>query len=375
MSADTELGTGRTCFVVSPIGNRFEPPGSRGRTSFEENIQMWEEVIQPACDAVGLTAVRADRIAESGDITDQVFDYLRTAEIVIADLSHGNPNVMYELGLRHSRPGITIQIGEYEQLPFDVNTIRTLQFRRTPAGLIAIRNELIEALRAALNSNTPTQLRATAAFSAPLGAALVDVPADAAKSAAPEPDDEVDEPAMLEILAEGEEAATSVAGTLEASGATLEEISAIIQAATGQLADADARRQGFAGRLTVARRLAANLETPAQSFSEQASDFHQRVSSMDAMMDLIIGRVESGYENVQDAREFFEMTTALVEAAESSALLITGFRDAVRETRRISNSMGPVSRSLEASSGKFLQGIALMSGWRTRIAAIVGQDS
>ena len=39
---------------------------------------------------------------------------------MIADLTQANPNVMYELGLRHTQKKLTIQIGEAGRLPFDV---------------------------------------------------------------------------------------------------------------------------------------------------------------------------------------------------------------------------------------------------------------
>ncbi|WP_310526584.1 hypothetical protein, partial [Nocardioides sp.] len=63
---------------------------------------MWENVFEPACEMFGLTPVRADKISEAGDIPEQIFTYLRDADIVIADVTGGNANVMYELGLRHT---------------------------------------------------------------------------------------------------------------------------------------------------------------------------------------------------------------------------------------------------------------------------------
>lgn len=144
MPEDLGLGSGKSCFIISPIGSRLAPVGSPGRTRYEESIRMWEEVFEPAAKTFGLSPVRADRISDTGEIPDQIFTYLRDADVVIADLSHANPNVMYELGLRHSLLGkVTIQVGEYETLPFDVTTIRTIQFLRTPAGLISARDELV----------------------------------------------------------------------------------------------------------------------------------------------------------------------------------------------------------------------------------------
>src|SRR4051794_24071560 len=139
-----------TCFVIGPIGNRHASHGSPEKETYEESLRVMEEVIQPACARVGLTPVRADGLARAGEITEQIFHRLREDDVVIADLTGANANVMYELGLRHTRDKLTVQIGEFGRLPFDVNVIRTIQFSRSPVGLINARDELIQVLEAGL---------------------------------------------------------------------------------------------------------------------------------------------------------------------------------------------------------------------------------
>ena len=73
--------------------------------------------------------------------------------MVIADLSGGNPNVMYELGLRHTKAALTVQIGEVGLLPFDVRAIRTIEFRRSEGGLVEAREALMQQLREGLRGN------------------------------------------------------------------------------------------------------------------------------------------------------------------------------------------------------------------------------
>ncbi len=143
-------GEGMTCFVIGPIGSRLAPIGAPGRSQYEDSAQLWEYLFEPACARMGLSPVRADKIAEPGEITEQIFVLLRDADVVIADLTGGNANVTYELGLRHTRDKMTVQVGEYERLPFDINTIRTIQFRRTEAGLVDAREALVDALTAAI---------------------------------------------------------------------------------------------------------------------------------------------------------------------------------------------------------------------------------
>jgi hypothetical protein len=70
-------------------------------------------------------------MSRQGEIPEQVVRELRDADVVIADPTDADPNVMHELGLRHTTDKLTIQIGERGRLPFDVSTIRTIQFVRT----------------------------------------------------------------------------------------------------------------------------------------------------------------------------------------------------------------------------------------------------
>lgn len=72
-------------------------------------------------------AIRADHIAEPGIITSQVIRRLNDSPLVIADLSGHNPNVFYELAVRHAANKPLIQlITKGEQIPFDVSASRTI---------------------------------------------------------------------------------------------------------------------------------------------------------------------------------------------------------------------------------------------------------
>jgi hypothetical protein len=76
-----------------------------------------------------MEAFRSDHLDRPGWITEQVFEEIYTANICIADLSFGNPNVFYELGVAQSanRPVITL-IEKGQTIPFDIRDFRCIEY-------------------------------------------------------------------------------------------------------------------------------------------------------------------------------------------------------------------------------------------------------
>jgi len=67
--------------------------------SFDEKMQPAYAAIRNECIHLGLEVKRADEIAGSVLVTNEVRDYLIQAEFVICDLTGERHNVYYELGL------------------------------------------------------------------------------------------------------------------------------------------------------------------------------------------------------------------------------------------------------------------------------------
>jgi hypothetical protein len=129
------------CFVMAPIG---APRSSVRRIS----DQVLRHLIEPASLPLGYEPIRADKIHAAGDITAQVLRLISTAPLAVADLSGLNPNVMYELAVRHATGKPIAQIAATgTKLPFDVGMLRTIFFDvRDPDNLSRARGELQEQL-------------------------------------------------------------------------------------------------------------------------------------------------------------------------------------------------------------------------------------
>lgn len=109
-----------TCFYITPIG----APESDQRKHSDLFLGSF---IEPALQSFGLSVVRADGIDKPGVITKQIIEYIVRSRLVIVDLSYHNPNVFYELAIRHMmRLPIVQIIRKADPIPFDINQMRTI---------------------------------------------------------------------------------------------------------------------------------------------------------------------------------------------------------------------------------------------------------
>ena len=116
----------KLCFVIMGFGKKTDYES--GRTL--DLDATYEAIIQPAATAQGLRCIRADEIMHSGIIDLPMYEMLLRAELVIADISTGNVNAVYELGVRHAlRPNSTIIMKEKEgKLYFDLNHTNLFEY-------------------------------------------------------------------------------------------------------------------------------------------------------------------------------------------------------------------------------------------------------
>lgn len=145
----------QTCFIDMPFGRKTDLK-SGVEIDFD---QIYSRAIEPAVLAAGLQCIRGDREDTGGIIHTAMFARLLMAEFVIADLTSANPNVFYELGVRHAaRPYTTIPIfATLGPPPFDVGMVRAIPYELTSGALNessaqALKDALVKRIRTALES-------------------------------------------------------------------------------------------------------------------------------------------------------------------------------------------------------------------------------
>ncbi|MCB2154568.1 hypothetical protein KQI84_06750 [bacterium] len=135
----------RTCFVIMPIGD--QKYGDIAVTK-EELRQKYDDLIKEAILKADpdLDVKRADDVAMPGCIGSDIVMRILHSDLVVADVSYPNPNVFYELGLRHACRIGTIIVREKSapQIPFDLAHTRYIQYENTSTGLKQLAEELAQ---------------------------------------------------------------------------------------------------------------------------------------------------------------------------------------------------------------------------------------
>ena len=133
-----------TCYVSAPFG-------TKGGVDYD---RIYHEIVRPAVEQAGLECRRADEFGPGALIQKAILQAVIASDVMIADVSNQNPNVMYELGIRHAlRRGATILMSSEGLLPFNISYSFALRYQVQGDGTIPptqetqIRQMLTSAIR------------------------------------------------------------------------------------------------------------------------------------------------------------------------------------------------------------------------------------
>lgn len=346
-----------SCFVIGPIGDRDASVGSSERQAYEEAIQVWEDVILPACEGFGILPVRADQIPTTGEIPEQVFRRLRDSQLVIADLTGANPNVMYELGLRHTTGKLTIQIGERSRLPFDISAIRTIIFRRTEAGLIDARKRLAQAIGEGLHRGGDPVTATRVWFEHSLFSVSVE------KASNSHLEDDEEEPGILEKLTDMLEGMASSTRVAESVASVTEEIGVLAREAASRTERINTSGGAPGAKLEIANSLAKKLEDPAARLEVLVGEYSQSAERIHPGVLHVLKQVRDSPEVREEASGFLHQIKGIISAVDQTSVQMQGFRNSLLESGEATRELRRVNRRIAGSVQQMLDTNARMREW------------
>jgi len=125
----------KKCFIITPLGE----DGSDIRKNAESVIA----IITPVLKELGYVVIEPHKIDDTGSITQQVINNILHDDMVIANLTGLNPNVMYELAVRHAARKPVVCIAENGTLlPFDIKDDRTIFYDNEFGGVESLKDSV-----------------------------------------------------------------------------------------------------------------------------------------------------------------------------------------------------------------------------------------
>lgn len=126
----------KKCFVIMPVSK------TKSCTA-DEWTGIFAQMIKPAVTGsrFGFTCERSE--PRTGNLIRDILNELNSADVVIADLTDMNPNVFYELGVRHTLRNRTILIAQDEKyVPSDLRSYWVIFYEKNLSGLQDFKNKV-----------------------------------------------------------------------------------------------------------------------------------------------------------------------------------------------------------------------------------------
>ncbi|MFJ5927789.1 hypothetical protein ACIQF6_34860 [Kitasatospora sp. NPDC092948] len=354
----------RLCFVIGPIGDSYAAHGSPEREAYEHHVEVFERVIAPACEKYGIDAVRADGIANAGDINEQICRYIIESDLVVADVSGGNPNVMYELGIRHIIGKPTIHIGEVGQLPFDIAPIRTIQYRRSRSHMAEARRGIEGALEVGIRDGfellTPARMMR----------AIQPVQQDEGV----ESTDEDDTPGLLDDFAAAEDGLLEIAERLTEITTAIATVGELTERSNAEVLDLVQANAPAGARLAAVARFADALCVPTGEMNTAAAAFSERMSVLDSGIRTALDLIEATPPEERDAdtAHFLQQLITLDEESQAAMSQVVYFGTAAENMARLSRYLRKPVKDISTVVKHLTAGVTRIGEWGDKARRIAG---
>lgn len=141
----TDVG-GKSCFVIMPFGQKRDilPDGQVQDIDFD---QVYRLIIKPTVEKLRLECTRSDEVSKSGLIHKDMIARILNSDLVVVDITTLNPNVFYELGVRHTaqRSGTVLVRMAKKPIPFNIGGMRVVEYLCESDEDIAHSRDVLEA--------------------------------------------------------------------------------------------------------------------------------------------------------------------------------------------------------------------------------------
>ncbi|MFI9202516.1 hypothetical protein [Streptomyces sp. NPDC053048] len=327
-----------SCYVIYP-------------TSETEPHQPYEEIVLAACRRLEIEPVLAPLTGSTEEAAEQTFQSAVGADLVIADVSGGNPRVMYLLGQRQASGRFTLGIGEHGRVPLEVPGVHTVRFTRTPRGLINARRELECAIEDRL-------------LDGPVGTADALSPRPDAPAAEPAPEEDA-EPGLLDRISDTESQLEPIVADLDAITESFDSITVLTGMIGAEVQTVASSGAPTSARLVVAAKYAKAIDGPSTDMLDAATRFASRMYLIDAgvrsMFEIIAAKPPAEREG--EMAELLEELIFMANSGRSCVETLVTFDSTVEELGELSRVLRGPTKRIKSALRQMARGCSVMDDW------------
>jgi O-acetyl-ADP-ribose deacetylase (regulator of RNase III) len=121
------------CFVIMPFGQKEDASGQS--IDFDT---IYQYLIKSTLEHLDIKCTRCDEIDEAGWIHSKMFQYIYQSRVAVVDITALNPNVFYELGVRHTLADRVTVILKRKgtKVPFNIQDFKVIEYDETHPGSV-----------------------------------------------------------------------------------------------------------------------------------------------------------------------------------------------------------------------------------------------
>lgn len=340
-----------------------------------EFTSIYEQLVRPSLEDCGYEVTRADSFLDQQNILKDIVRGIASADLVVADLTALNANVLYELGICHGLNKPTILLTQsIDEVPFDLRGYR-MQLYDTRFDQA---HQLIESLREIGSEHLADRI----AFGNPVsdfypqvtemeGPMSVQVPQPPAGL-----DPEAVEKGVVDFLYEGDEASKTFVALL---GEISEDTKAVGERMGNHTDNINALSEnpgpGAASMMAkISSLVAADMASSAFKVEDALPELD---ASIDSLEESYIGYLNwfspKSEEHIEQLRGFRGSVEGLLNVTGESLPQISGYRDAVLGLKGISAEINRSSRRLSTALDGLISLTQKTTGFAARTLSLIDE--
>ena len=328
----------------------------------EEFNDVYRSFIKPVLESAGFKVDRADDIESQQNIIKDILQGINNSDLIIADLTSGNPNVFYELGLAHAfRKQVILATQSIEDVPFDLKSYRLLEYSTHFAKIENAREKLTNYANGFLKKNIL------------LGSPVTDFLSDDGQAnrvleTEPQETAEQDERGFLDHLIDINKGYSRLAAIIVDVTSAQREMTQSVESATGELTriSANPSASSPAAARTVSRRLAERIGAfnarLKQANAEYASIAQDTEDSLEFVVSFQLEQSDVTEQGVDEQLSVLrDLRSGAIDGRDSYLDLARTMAELPRIERRLNREVTRASEQIRAMASNFDRTIASIS--------------